>query len=143
MSPPDLSLIFVMVCFWATLWIVHRFLIRPVGTVIGERRRRIDGAQQEWSAKNEEYLAAVSRIEEKVSAAARDAAGIRADARQRAMDSRQAALDQARARADERLLAVLDTLDKDAEEARTDLRNRAEELARLLASRLLGRKLAS
>jgi F0F1-type ATP synthase membrane subunit b/b' len=143
MSPPDLSLIFVMVCFWATLWIVHRFLIRPVGTVIGERRRRIDGAQQEWSAKNEEYLAAVSRIEEKVSAAARDAAGIRADARQRAMDSRQAALDQARARADERLLAVLDTLDRDAEEARTDLRNRAEELARLLASRLLGRKLAS
>lgn len=143
MSPPDLSLIFVMVCFWATLWIVHRFLIRPVGTVIGERRRRVDGAQQEWSAKNEEYLAAVSRIEEKVSAAARDAAGIRADARQRAMDSRQTALDQARARADERLLAVLDTLDRDAEEARTDLRNRAEELARLLASRLLGRKLAS
>jgi F0F1-type ATP synthase membrane subunit b/b' len=143
MSPPDLSLIFVMVCFWVTLWIVHRFLIRPVGTVIGERRRRIDGAQHEWSAKNEEYLAAVSRIEEKVSAAARDAAGIRAEARQRAMDSRQAALDQARARADERLVAVLDALDRDADEARTDLKNRAEELARLLASRLLGRELAS
>jgi len=143
MSPPDLSLIFVMVCFWVTLWIVHRFLIRPVGTVIGERRRRIDGAQQEWSAKNEEYLAAVSRVEENVSAAARDAARIRADARQRAMESRQAALDEARARADERLVAVLDTLDKDAEEARTDLRIRAEDLGRLLASRLLGRELAS
>ena len=142
MSPPDLSLIFIMVCFWATLWIVHRSLIRPVGTVIGERRRRIDDAQQEWSAKNEEYLAAVSRVEEEVSAAAREAARIRAEARQHAMDTRQAMLDQAHARADEQLVAVLDTLDKDSETARADLRNRAEELARMLASRLLGRELA-
>ena len=94
MSPPDLSLILIMVCFWATLWIVHRFLIRPVGTVMGERGRRIDDAQQEWSAKNEEYLAAVSRVEEEVSTAAREAARIRADARQHAMDERQSALDQ-------------------------------------------------
>ena len=143
MSPPDLSLILIMVCFWATLWIVHRFLIRPVGTVIGERRRRIDDAQQEWSAKNEEYLAAVARVEDAVAGAAKDAAKIRADARQHAMDDRQAALDQARGRAEERLLEVLDTLDKDAEAARSDLRNRAEELAHLLASRLLGRELAS
>jgi len=143
MSPPDLSLILVMFCFWVTLWVVHRFLVRPVGTVIGERRRRIDDAQQEWSAKNEEYLAAVSRVEDEVSGAAKEAAKIRADARQRAMGERQAALDHARARADERLLGVLDTLDKDAEAARTDLRKRAEELARLFASRLLGRELAS
>ena len=143
MSPPDVSLIFIMVCFWGTLWIVHRFLVRPVGTVIGERRRRIDDAQQEWSAKNEEYLAAVSRVEEEISAAAKDAARIRADARQHAMDDRQEVLDQARARADERLLRVLETLDRDADAARSDLRSRAEDLARLLASRLLGRELAS
>lgn len=142
MSPPDLSLILVMVCFWVTLWIVHRFLVRPVATVIGERHRRIDDAQQEWSARNEEYLAAVARVENEVSAAAKDAARIRADARQQAMDARQAALDQAHARAGERLQGVLDTLASDAEAARADLRNRAEDLARLLASRLLGRELA-
>ena len=72
---------------------------------------------------------------------AREAARVRADARQHAMDERQSALDQARARADERLLGVLDTLEKDAETARSDLRARAEDLARLLASRLLGREL--
>jgi len=142
MTPPNLSLILIMVCFWVTLWIVHRYLIRPVGTVIGERRRRIDGAQQEWSAKNEEYLAAVSRVEDEVAAAAKDAAGIRADARQKAMDERQTALERARASADERLTSVLDTLDKEAESARSDLRSRAEELARLLAGRLLGREFA-
>jgi F0F1-type ATP synthase membrane subunit b/b' len=81
MTPPNLSLLFVMVCFWVTLWLVNRYLIRPVGTVVGERRRRIDDAQQEWAAKNEEYLAAVARVEEEVSQAARDAAKIRAPAR--------------------------------------------------------------
>ena len=142
MSPPDLSLIFIMVCFWVTLWIVHRFLIRPVGSVIGERRRRIDDAQQEWSAKNEEYLAAVARIEDEVSSAAKESSRIRADARQRAMDARQSALESARATAEERLVGVLETLDNEAESARSDLRSRAEGLARLLAGRLLGRELA-
>jgi F0F1-type ATP synthase membrane subunit b/b' len=143
MTPPNLSLIFIMVCFWVTLWIVSRFLIRPVGEVISERGRRIDGAQQEWSAKNEEYLAAVARVEEEVAAAAKEAARIRASARQRAMDDRQATLEAARARADERLADVLETLDQETDAARTDLRSRAEELARLLAGRLLGRELAS
>ena len=143
MSPPDLSLIFIMVCFWVTLWIVHRFLIRPVGEVISERGRRIDGAQQEWTAKNEEYLAAVARVEDEVAAAAKEAAKIRADARLHAMDERQAVLEQARARADERLDRVLATLESETEAARSDLRSRAEELARLLAGRLLGRELVS
>jgi F-type H+-transporting ATPase subunit b len=136
-------LLFVMVCFWVTLWLVYRFLIRPVGTVIAERSRRIEDAQQEWSVKNEKHLAAVARVEEEVAAAAKDAARLRADARQRAMDDRQATLEAARARADERLADVLQTLDKETDAARTDLRRRAEELARLLAGRLLGRELAS
>lgn len=140
MTPPNLSLLLIMVCFWVTLWIVYRFLVRPVGAIVAERRRRIDDAQSEWSDKNDQYRAAVARVEDEVATAAREAAGIRAAARQQAMDERQAALDAARARADERLVAVLSTLDSEAEAARADLRKRAQELARLLAGRLLGRE---
>ena len=140
MTPPNLSLLLIMVCFWVTLWIVYRFLVRPVGSIVAERRRRIDDAQSEWSDKNDQYEAAVTRVEDGVATAAREAARIRAAARQQAMDERQAALDAARARADERLAAVLSTLDDEAEAARADLRKRAQELARLLAGRLLGRE---
>ena len=143
MTPPNLSLIFVMVCFWITLWLVHRFLIRPVGTVIEDRRRRIDDAQQEWTSKNEDYLGAVARVEEEVASAAKEAAHLRAETRQNAMAERQQALDVARAKADERLAGVLENLDRDAATAREDLRRRAEELARLLAGRLLGRELGT
>ena len=143
MTPPNVSLVLIMVCFWMTLWLVSRFLIRPVAAVLDDRRRRIDGAQQEWSARNEEYLAAVARIEDQVQNAARDAAKSRADARQRAMDARNTALETARSRADERLAGVVETLEKDAEAVRAELRRRAEELARVLAGRLLGREMSS
>ncbi len=143
MTPPNASLVLIMVCFWVTLWLVHRYLIVPVSAVLADRRRRIDGAKQEWSARNEEYLSAVARIEDQLQNAARDAAKCRADARQRAMDGRHLALETARARADERLASVVESLEKDAEAARGELHRRAEELARLLAGRLLGREMSS
>jgi F-type H+-transporting ATPase subunit b len=142
MTPPNLSLILIMACFWVTLWIVYRFLVRPVGKVISERRRRIDEAQSEWSAKNEEYRLTLSSVEDEVGAAAKEAAKIRDGARQHAMEERQATLDAARARADERLAGVLKSLDDETEAVRADLRTRARELARLLTGRLLGRELA-
>jgi len=143
MTPPNLSLLFVMVCFWMTLWLVQRYLIRPVGAVVDDRQLRLDDAQQEWTAKNEEHLAAVAQVEEELGAAAREASRVRAEARQEAMSKRQNGLADARARADERLLEVLDGLTKETEAARAELRHQAEELARLLASRLLGREMAS
>ena len=143
MTPPNLSLLFVMVCFWVTLWLVQRFLIRPVGAVADERQRRLDEAQREWTAKNEEHLAAVARVEDEMRGAAKEAGEIRAEARHKAMEERQKALAEAGARADEHLVGVLDGFEREAETARAELRRRAEELARLLAGRLLGRELAS
>jgi F-type H+-transporting ATPase subunit b len=126
-----------------TLWLVQRYLIRPVGAVVDDRQLRLDNAQQEWAAKNEEHLAAVAQVEEELGAAAREAGRVRAAARQEAMSERQKGLADARARADERLLEVLDGLTKETEAARAELRHQAEGLARLLASRLLGREMAS
>jgi len=143
MTPPNLSLLFIMVCFWLTLWLVNRFLIRPVAAVMDERGGRIDEAQQEWTARNEEHLAAVARIDEELATAAKEAARIREEMRQEAVIKREKALAGARAKADERLVAVLDSLEEEVEAARAELRRRAEKLAHLLASRLLGREMAS
>ena len=143
MNPPNLSLVLVMVCFWATLWLVRRFLIHPVGLALEERHRRIDGAQREWTTKHEAFLASVARVEGELEDAAREAAQIRAQARQRAQDARQQALEEVRGRADTRFAEALHSLESDAAAARDDLRRRAEDLARLLAGRLLGREVSS
>ena len=55
-----------MVCFWATLFIVYRYLIVPVNRVLEERTGTIDGAEKEWTSRNEDYLAATARLEEEL-----------------------------------------------------------------------------
>lgn len=142
MTPPNLSLLLIMICFWLTMWLVYRFLIRPVGTVLAERQGRIDGAANRWQSTHEEYLASTERLELEMQEAAKAAAKVRAEHRQKALDARQATLDAARADADGRLRGALDELEAEAEGARGELRGRAEELARLFATQLLGRKVS-
>ena len=143
MTPPNLSLILIMICFWMTLWLVHRYLIIPVGRVIAERRERIDGAESAWASKNEEYLSATSRLKSEMEEAAREATGVRTSHIQGAMEKRQSRLSEARDTADQRLQKALDELEADAAAARKELQASAAELARVLAGRLLEREVTS
>ena len=140
MTPPNLSILFIMVCFWVAYWLVKRFLIGPVGEVVAERTRRIDGAEAQYTAKHEESLSATARIEAELDEAAREAGRIRSAHRQRAMEERQQRLDASRATADDRLADALATLDGEAGAARDELRRQAKTLARTLAGRLLERE---
>jgi F-type H+-transporting ATPase subunit b len=140
MSPPNASLILIMVCFWLTFWLVHRFLIRPIRGVLNERAQRIEAAQREWQAKNEDYVAATARLADEVEAAAREGARLRGELRQRAVDQRQEQIGLAREAAEERLKAAVTGIAADAEAARAELGERARDLARLLAGQLLGRE---
>jgi len=143
MSPPNLSLIFIMICFWLTMWLVNRYLIVPVGRVLAERQGRLGGAQDEWDSTHNEYLVATERLEQEMQEAARAAAKIRADQRQQALAERQETLEAAREQADQRLGCALTELDEAATNARAELRTSAEELARLFAGQLLGREVQS
>ena len=143
MSPPNLSLVLIMICFWLTMWLVYRFLIGPVGQVLAERQRRLDESQATWDATNADYLAATERLERELERAARAAAEVRNEHRQQALDERQQKLEAARREADQRLGRALGDLDEAAGAARTELRSRARELAALFASQLLGREVRS
>jgi F0F1-type ATP synthase membrane subunit b/b' len=143
MTPPNLSLLLVMICFWCTMWLVYRFLVRPIGGVLEQRQGRVDQAAMQWQSTHQEYLSATERLEVEMQNAAREAARVRGEHRQRALDTRQASLETARAAADDRLGVALVALDGEATAARGELRAHADELARQFATRLLGRKVAS
>jgi F-type H+-transporting ATPase subunit b len=132
-----------MICFWLTLWLVHRFLIVPMRGVLEERSGRIDGAEKEWAAKTAELEAASKRLQDEIDDAARSAAKTRDGYRQEAQDARQTKLDAAREQADGQLRKALAELSQDAENARNELRQQANKLAGVLAAKLLGREVAS
>jgi len=143
MSPPNLSLIFIMICFWITMWLVYRYLIQPVGAVLSERKGRIDGASSRWESTNQQYLDAVANLERATEEAAKEAGRVRAEYRQQALERRQKALEEARAVADSRLETALQELESATSSARHDLQSGARELAQLFAGRLLDRKVTS
>jgi len=143
MTPPNLSLLFIMICFWVTLWLVYRYLIGPIGRVLAERQGRLDDAQSRWDATHGDYLEATARLEREMEDAAREAARVRGEARQQALGERQKVLDEARGQADDRLGTALSELAADTQSARAELRRRAGELAQLFTSRLLDREVAS
>jgi F-type H+-transporting ATPase subunit b len=143
MTPPNLSLLFIMICFWVTLWLVYRYLIGPIGRVLAERQGRLDDAQSRWDDTHNDYIEATQRLEREMEEAAREAGRIRGDSRHKALAERQRVLEEARRSADDRLNAALDKLTGDTDEARAELQTRAAELARLFASRLLEREVAS
>lgn len=142
MQPPNLSLIIVMVCFWICYWLIQKFLLKPVGGVLAERKSRIEGAEAEWQSKHQEYLDETARLESELEKAAKAAAKVRADHRQVALDRRQAALDTARQQADGKLDEAMAVLDSEASAARAELKTSAQELAMLYAGRLLGREVS-
>ncbi len=143
MSPPNLSLVLIMICFWLTMWLVYRYLIGPVGQILAERQRRLDESQATWDATNADYLAATERLERELETAARAAAEVRNEHRQQALEARQHKLEAARRAADQRLGQALGELDAAATDARTELRDRARELAVMFARQLLGREVRS
>ncbi len=140
MTPPNISIVLIMLCFWVTLWLVNRYLIRPVNAVLEQRDERTDGAEKAWTAKNEELLSATDRIENELIEAARAAAKTRETYRTEAHQDKQQQLDTARNEAEKELESALAGLSRDAEKARTELREQAESLSRELVQRLLGRE---
>jgi len=142
MQPPNFSLLIVMVCFWLTFWLIQKFLLKPVGGVLAERKGRIEGAENEWQSKHQEYLDETARLETELENAAKGAARVRNDLRQQALDRRQAVLTTARQQADGKLDEAMGVLADEAAAARAELKASAVELARVYASKLLGREVS-
>jgi len=141
MTPPNLSLLMIMICFWLTLWLVNRFLIVPIQGVIDERASKIDGAERKWLDGQEELRQATERLEAELSEAAKKAAALKARRRQEAVAAHEARMAEAREKAEAGLQTAVRKLADEAGKAREELRVSAEKLAVELAGRLLGREI--
>lgn len=140
MTPPNLSLLLIMGCFWLAYVVIRRSLLNPIAEVTEERQRRLDHAEETWATKHDEYTTATQRLEREFEDAARSASQHRAEVRKEAQSRRQEQLQAAHEAADKRLQQALETLDRDADGARDELHRRAQTLAAELASHLLERE---
>jgi len=142
MTPPNLSLLLIMICFWLTLWLVNRYLIVPIREVLERREEKIEGSARLWLERQDALRAAGEKLEAELGEAARKATALRNERRNQAQALREERLAAARKAAAEKLEEAVQKLAREGESARSELREASRALAAELAGRLLGREIA-
>ena len=123
---------------------LKRVFVDPLRPLI-RRAREFSMGQEAAEITHEEggLIQELAESFQEMEEAAREAAAVRAEHIHSAQEKRQSSLSAARERADERLQKALGELEADAKSAREELRATAQNLAALLAGKLLEREVQS
>ncbi|MBW3670870.1 MAG: ATP synthase F0 subunit B [Acidobacteria bacterium] len=139
---PDLSLLAIIAIFIVNYLIVKKWLVHPINNVLEWRNSRVREADQKYEEALTRLNAATRDIEDRLMEAKREATEVREAYRKEAGGKREAQISQTRAEAEKMIADATASLDQDLVAAREAILRDSEQLARLAAERILGRKLA-
>jgi F0F1-type ATP synthase membrane subunit b/b' len=139
---PNLSLLFVMACFWLVYLLVSSQFVKPLGAVLDEREKRSREARAAFDQAEQALTAAIEKCERQLAAAAAEGQKERTLLRAAGEATRRARLDEARDQTQQHIVELKRQLAGASDQARAQLRSRTGQLARELASRVLGRSVA-
>ena len=142
MQLPDLSLILVVVIFWAAYVVLRKFLLRPLGAVLAEREQGVEAARAASEAALERQREVAADLDRRLTEARRESLAHREAVRAAAGERRQAILDEAREKARGAASEAQARLERDALAAREQLGAEAKAIAAEIANYALGRKVA-
>lgn len=139
---PDASLIAIMVIFILNYFVVRRFFFKPVNDVLTWRESEIRGAEKAWEESLQRFNAATSEMESRVHVAKKEGAQIRENLRSEATTHRTAVVDRVRGEAEGLVKSADARLTADVAAAREQIVREADQLARMAAEKIVGRKIA-
>ena len=142
MQLPDLSLLLIVIVFWAVYWILRVFLFGPLGAILVGREAKTAAAQKALDEALSRHAGTLEEVENRLTQARREALAAREAARQQASTRRSATLDGAKAKARAESAAAVALLDKSVAAAREELARGVGAVAAEIASGALGRKVA-
>lgn len=142
MQLPDLSLLLVMVIFWATYVVLRVFVLKPLGSILEGRERTVAGATDALATALDREKETLAGIDRRLTEARREALASRHAARADANAKRQEILDGARAEARAVVAAAQAKLEGEIGVARAELARNAHATAAEIATLALGRRIA-
>ena len=123
------------------VWLLTRFLYRPVLNMLNERTRRVQESLQDAERVKEQLARAKQDYDAELARARREAAGLLAQAQERAKVQEQEIIAQARQEAERIRAEAREQAVQEREQLLRDLKNQMAELVTLTASRVLGEEL--
>ena len=142
-GPPNVTSLYVLVAFVASCWIFQKFLFAPLIAILDTRERDEREAEASYRDSLASLEKAVAAGEERLSAARREALQAREQRRAEGLAILEKGLDEANARAAETLGRGTGEIQQKARDVARSLPERSRSLARELAEKILGRRLAA
>ncbi|HET9795682.1 MAG TPA: hypothetical protein VFS34_14605 [Thermoanaerobaculia bacterium] len=140
---PNVSMLLILAIFFATLWVLNRFLFRPVSAILDERQSEAETAARALADAEEKFRAAAAKIETELSLARREALKIREENRAEGRHIREQQVEAAKQETAARLEKAAAELEADARRARDELPSRVSTIVSSLVEKVLGRKAAA
>ena len=140
---PNVTSLYVFLAFGICYWILKRYLFVPLSAILEAREAEEAAAENAYSEALQRLEHAVAAGDQKLSQARRDSLKTREELRGQGLAVLEQRLAQARAEAYEAIDRGSREIDAQAVQAARDLPGRASGLARELAEKVLGRKLAA
>ncbi len=140
---PNVTSLYVFLAFGISYWILKKYLFVPLSAILEAREGEEREAQKAHDESLQNLHRAVAAGEERLSAARREALKTREALRAQGMSVFESELEQAQAIAGEAIARGSEEIAEEAESASRELPARARGLARELAEKVLGRKLAA
>jgi F0F1-type ATP synthase membrane subunit b/b' len=140
---PDVTLLYVLLAFAITYVILKRHLFVPLSRILDQREAEAKEAERLYADSREELRGAVAAAEQKLSVARREGLKAREDLRAEGMAHLERELERARRASATSLEEAARTIEAQSKSAGADLAERAVALARTLAEKILGRKIAA
>jgi len=142
MQLPDLSLLIIMVLFWATYAVLRAWVFKPLGSILEEREEKAATATDALAKALENEKETLASIDRRLTETRREALAARQASRNAANAKRQAILDEARENVRLAASAAQGKLDGEIAAARAELAKNVRATAADIASLALGRRLA-
>lgn len=129
--------------FGLLIWLLTRFLYRPVLNMLNERTRRVQESLQEAEQVKEQLARAKQDYDAELARARQEAAGILAQAQERAKAQEQEIVAQARGEAERIRSEAREQAVQERDQLLRDLKNQMADLVTMTATRVLGEELKS
>lgn len=135
-------MILILVIFFATLWLLNRFLFRPVSAILEEREIESATAARSLESAEASFRSAAEKVENELAAARREALKIREETRADGHRQRSAQVEAAKQDAARSIETAAAEIDGGARRAREELPGKVAAIVSLLVEKILGRKAA-
>ena len=143
LQTPDVSMILMLAIFFATLWVLNRFLFAPITAILKEREQE----ERQSTGTHEEALRgfqeAVARVEAELASARREGLKLREERRAEGRRLREEKGAAVKAESSARVAEAAASIESQTKEAARSLPGRTREIARSLAEKVLGRPVAA